>query len=60
MLKEFCVSRFIFHSFQVHYHNQSWKFIKSKNEFFELFLLKDLLTEKAQIQKSLWSQPVFP
>ena len=60
MLKEFCASGFIFYYLQVHYHNQSWKFIKSKNEFFELFLLTNPLTEKAQIQKSLWSQLVFP
>ena len=60
MLKEFCASGFIFYYLQVHYHNQSQKNIKCKNEFFELFLLTNPLTEKAQIQKSLWSQPVFP
>jgi hypothetical protein len=60
MLKEFCVSGFIFYYKLFYLHNQSWKFIKCKNEFFELFLLTNPLTEKAQIQKSLWSQPVFP
>jgi hypothetical protein len=54
MLKEFCVSEFIFHYFEVHYHNQSQYFINCKNEFFELFLLTNPLTEKAQNQKSLW------
>jgi hypothetical protein len=60
MLKEFCASEFIFHYKLFYLHNQSQKNIKCKNEFFEFFLLTNPLTEKAQIQKSLWSQPVFP
>jgi hypothetical protein len=60
MLKEFCVSGFIFWYNSFCLQNQCQYFIKCKNEFFELFLLTNPLTEKAQNQKSLWSQPVFP